>query len=666
MEMVKLEYRGEEVLRELEILTQKADRVQQRILREILTRNGGTEYLSRYMEGSTMDSSAFKRCVPVITYDGIRPYIQRIARGEESSIISSHPISEMIIRYLCSIASMTAKHQNSCMKIHAWRIMRDVSGEALWVLSLSSDTHRYPHSSCVHWSLGGMARSSGTSGGEPKFMPSIAEDLDRRTFLYNLIMPIMNQYIEGLDKGKAMYLYFVKIEMSTPCGLPARPVLTSYYKSKHFQCRPRDAFNSLTSPDQTILCPDGHQSMYCQLLSGLIHRQDVLRVGAVFASAFLRAITFLERHWPQMCHDLRTGQLDANITNAGCRAAMADILTTPNSELADEIQAICGRSSWKGILTRLWPRAKYIEVVVTGTMAQYIPALDFYSAGKLPLVSAMYASSECYFGVNLRPLCAPNEVAYTLLPNMAYFEFIPLEGWSQLGYGEEGEVVKEKLVDLVDVKMGCYYELVVTTFAGLNRYRIGDVLQVVGFHNRAPQFKFICRRNIVLSIDNDKTNEEDLHNSITIARKLLESHDALLVEYTSYAETSTIPGHYVLFWEITAYNTNTTRNVINGGGAAAVQPHDAVFEECAAAIENALDYVYRRCRTVDKSVGPLEIRVVEAGTFEALMDLCISQGGSMNQYKTPRCIKAGGSMLSLLNSRVIASFFSPTDPTWNP
>jgi len=35
--------------------------------------------------------------------------------------------------------------------------------------------------------------SSGTSAGEPKLMPSIAEDLDRRTFLYNLIMPVMNQ-----------------------------------------------------------------------------------------------------------------------------------------------------------------------------------------------------------------------------------------------------------------------------------------------------------------------------------------------------------------------------------------------------------------------------------------------------------------------------------------
>ncbi|KAK4407031.1 putative indole-3-acetic acid-amido synthetase GH3.9 [Sesamum angolense] len=129
-----------------------------------------------------------------------------------------------------------------------------------------------------------MLCSSGTSAGEPKLIPSIAEDLDRRTFLYNLIMPIMNQHVPGLDEGKAMYLYFVKAEMSTPIGLPARTVLTSYYKSAHFKHRPHDPFNDFTSPDAAILCYDSDQSMYCQLLAGLIHRQRVLRLGAVFAS----------------------------------------------------------------------------------------------------------------------------------------------------------------------------------------------------------------------------------------------------------------------------------------------------------------------------------------------------------------------------------------------
>ena len=61
--------------------------------------------------------------------------------------------------------------------------------------------------------------------------------------------------------------------------------------------------------------------------------------------------------------------------------------------------------------------------------------------------------------------------------------------------------------------------------SGLYRFRVGDVLQVTGFYNRAPQFKFICRRNVILSVDSDKTNEEDLHNSVTRAKEILENRN---------------------------------------------------------------------------------------------------------------------------------------------
>ncbi|XP_022728106.1 putative indole-3-acetic acid-amido synthetase GH3.9 [Durio zibethinus] len=592
MDGKKLEYKGEDALKEIEKLTAKAGEVQHGILKEILERNVATEYLNKYMKGSK-DVSEFRSCVPVITYKNIYPYIQRIANGEDSSLITGQAITEM----LCS---------------------------------------------------------SGTSAGEPKIMPSIAEDLDRRTFLYNLIMPIMNQYISGLDEGKAMYLYFVKAETSTPCGLPFRTVLTSYYKSKHFKCRTRDPFNDFTSPGQVILCNDSYQSMYCQLLAGLVHRHQVMRLGAVFASALLRAISFLERKWVQLCNDIRTGQLDLSIIDPACRSSMIAILSSPNPHLADEIEGICSRPSWKGILCHLWPRAKYIEAVVTGSMAQYIPALEYYSAGKLPLVCTMYASSECYFGVNLKPLCDPAEVAFTLLPNMGYFEFLPLgeNGTLSMDIDEEEGVSNDKLVDLVNVKVRCYYELVVTTFSGLCRYRIGDVLQVAGFHNQAPQFRFICRRNVVLSVDNDKTNEEDLQRSVTTAKKLLEPYNALLVEYTSYADTSSVPGHYVLFWEIQMVDSATSIDA-------------KLLEECCITVEEELDYVYRQCRSREKTVGPLEIRVVEPGTFEALMDFFINQGGSINQYKTPRCIKSS-TALKLLNSHVLVSLCSPRDPKWIP
>jgi auxin responsive GH3 family protein len=266
-----------------------------------------------------------------------------------------------------------------------------------------------------------------------------------------------------------MYFLFIKSEAKTPGGLVARPVLTSYYKSTHFKDRPYDPYTNYTSPNETILCPDSYQSMYSQMLCGLCQHKEVLRVGAVFASGFIRAIRFLEKYWKFLANDIRTGIIDPQITDPSIREAVMKILK-PDAKLADFIEAECSKESWQGIITRLWPNTKYVDVIVTGTMSQYIPTLDYYSNG-LPLVCTMYASSECYFGVNLNPICKPSEVSYTLIPTMAYFEFLPVNrnngGINSVSRPKSlKEKEQQELVDLVDVKLDQEYELVVTTYAG--------------------------------------------------------------------------------------------------------------------------------------------------------------------------------------------------------
>lgn len=588
-----LSEKNKKALQFIEDVTSNADEVQKRLLADILSRNAGVEYLQRHGLAGHTDRETFKKLMPVIKYEDIQADITRIANGDMSPILCSQPISEFLT-------------------------------------------------------------SSGTSGGERKLMPTIEEELGRRSLMYGLLMPVMNQFVPGLDKGKGMYFLFIKSEAKTPGGLVARPVLTSYYKSAHFKDRPYDPYTNYTSPNETILCPDSYQSMYSQMLCGLCQHKEVLRVGAVFASGFIRAIRFLEKHWPLLCADIRTGTLNPQITDPTVREAVMKILE-PNTKFADFIEAECGRESWQGIITRLWPNTKYVDVIVTGTMSQYIPTLDYYSNG-LPLVCTMYGSSECYFGVNLNPLYKPSEVSYTLIPNMAYFEFLPVHRNNGVTNSitmpkSLNEKEQQELVDLVDVKLGQEYELVVTTYAGLYRYRVGDVLRVAGFKNKAPQFNFICRKNVVLSIDSDKTDEVELQNAVKNAVNHLMPFDAILTEYTSYADTSTIPGHYVLFWEL------------NVNGSTPIPP--SVFEDCCLAIEESLNSVYRQGRVSDKSIGPLEIKIVETGTFDRLMDYAISLGASINQYKTPRCVKFAP-IVELLSSRIVSSYLSPKCPKWVP
>ncbi|KAJ0009779.1 hypothetical protein Pint_33746 [Pistacia integerrima] len=569
----------------IEETTRNADMVQEKVLAEILSRNAEVEYLKRFKLDGATDQETFKSKIPVITYEDLQPEIQRIANGDRSAILSAHPISEFLT-------------------------------------------------------------SSGTSAGERKLMPTIQEELDRRQLLYSLLMPVMNLYVPGLDKGKGLYFLFVKSETKTPGGLLARPVLTSYYKSEHFKTRPYDPYMVYTSPNETILCADSFQSMYSQMLCGLIERQQVLRLGAVFASGLLRAIRFLQLHWQALVNDIETGTLNQRIVDPSIRDCISKVLK-PDQELAEFIRNECSKENWEGIITRIWPNTKYLDVIVTGAMAQYIPTLDYYSGG-LPLACTMYASSECYFGLNLNPMCKPSEVSYTIMPNMAYFEFLPHEPGSA-GLTRDSP---PKLVDLVDVEVGKEYELVITTYAGLYRYRVGDILRVTGFHNSAPQFHFVRRKNVLLSIDSDKTDEAELQAAVQNASQLLCEFNTSVVEYTSYADTKTIPGHYVIYWELLVKDS-------------ADSPTKEVLNQCCLAMEESLNSVYRQGRVADNSIGPLEIRVVRSGTFEELMDYAISRGASINQYKVPRCVNFTP-IVELLDSRVVSAHFSPALPHWTP
>ena len=129
------------------------------------------------------------------------------------------------------------------------------------------------------------------------------------------------------------------------------------------------------------------------------------------------------------------------------------------------------------IIRKVWPKSKYIDVIATGSMAQYLPSLEFYCGG-IPIVSMPYASSESFLGINLKPLSKPSDVSYTLVPNVSYFEFLPVMDHEQVTKEAHSNTSNESLtqkqikeeeiepVELVNVKLGQCYELVVTTVTG--------------------------------------------------------------------------------------------------------------------------------------------------------------------------------------------------------
>ncbi|KAK8339345.1 hypothetical protein V6Z12_A08G028300 [Gossypium hirsutum] len=451
-----------------------------------------------------------------------------------------------------------------------------------------------------------------------------------------------------------MELMFAKPDVETPSGLKASAVSTRAFKGSSFKAILPKLY---TSPFETIFCPDTKQSMYCQILFGLIQRDEVVMIGSIFASTVVRSIKFLENNWKELCSNIKTGQISEWITDSGCRNA-ASLMLKPNLELADLIEDVCSCKSWEGIIRKLWPKTKYIGTVCTGAMLQYTAELEFYCGG-LPLVSGFYACSEGAVGINLEPLCKPSDVSYTFLPNTVYYEFLSIkedcvtDSQNQVQLNAMSHHEDTGPVDLVNVKLGQCYEVLVTSSMGLYRYRVGDIIKVTGFHNNTPQFQFVGRQNVALGVDMERTSEADILKAVAEAKALLDPLGLILTEYTSDGDTSSTPGHYVIFWEIKPKEGNN-----NNKNGKELDPK--VMEQCCSKMEDSLHFTYRMYRK-ENMIAALEIRVVKQGTFESLMEYFVTKGASLSQYKTPICIKSKEA-LNILDSRVIAKFFSPRTP----
>ena len=164
-------------------------------------------------------------------------------------------------------------------------------------------------------------------------------------------------------------------------------------------------------------------------------------------------------------------------------------------------------------------------------------------------------------------------------------------------------------------------------------------MEVADFHKGAPKLKFIHRRNLILCVASEKTTEESLNIAVERASEAMirKVPDAELVDFTSHGDVTDQPGHYIIFWEI------------KGQGI-----EDATLQECCTEIDATLPSSF--CRH-NNYIGPLELRIVERGTFAKIFDYFVANGGAASQFKTPKCTNNPG-VLKILNAFTIKRFRS--------
>ncbi|XP_038998562.1 indole-3-acetic acid-amido synthetase GH3.10-like [Hibiscus syriacus] len=539
---------------------------QRETLRRIIELNHGVEYLKEWLgdiDAKEMDAceieSLYTSLVPLVSHADLEPYIRRIADGDISPILTQHPIT---------------------------------------TLSLSS----------------------GTTEGRQKFVPFTRHSSQTTLQIFRLAAAYRSRVYPTRDGGRILEFIYSSKRFKTKGGLTAGTATTHYYASEDFKIKQEKTKAFTCSPHEVISSGDYKQTTYCHLLLGLFFRDEVEFITSTFAYSIVQAFVSFEELWKEICKDIKEGNVSSRITLPKMRKAVLDIVK-PNPILASKIKAVCEDlqgSDWYGLVPKLWPNAKYVYSIMTGSMQPYLKKLRHH-AGSLPLVSADYGSTESWIGVNLDPSLPPENVTFSVMPTFSYFEFIPLYRQNQDSSSGSVDFIEDEPVPLSQVKVGQEYEIVLTTFTGLYRYRLGDVVEVSGFHNGTPKLNFICRRKLILAVNIDKNTEKDLQLVVERGSELLSNHRAELVDFTSSAEVVRQPGHYVIYWEIKG------------------EVEESVLFECCREMDASfVDHGYVVSRRTN-SIGPLELCIVERGTFKKILDHFIGNGAALSQFKTPRC-----------------------------
>ncbi len=326
-----------------------------------------------------------------------------------------------------------------------------------------------------------------------------------------------------------------------------------------------------------------------------------------FAPFLYDMLFYLRQNWELLCADLEEGRINGDISMDPALRKRLEAQMTPDPERASQIRAIMAEHADGAFVPLLWPDMKLIAAVGTATFAPYIEKLRQMIGPAIAIDYLGYVCSEATIATARRE----NAGEYLLLPWGGFYEFIPVE---------EGADEKPLLMDQLEV--GKEYELILTNLSGFYRYRLGDVIRVVGWHNECPMIVFSYRKSQLISMYGEKVTETVLHNAVEAAAK--ESGTALL-EYSVYADVNTDPGRYIVLLEsdreIAPEEWPRYSGILN---RRLCEAHES----------------YRK-KIEQNIMRPLEVRFVQPQTYALYRDLKVMDGASPNQIKPIHVITDG-------------------------
>ena len=209
---------------------------------------------------------------------------------------------------------------------------------------------------------------------------------------------------------------------------------------------------------------------------------DVSAVMGNNARMLTMLIDLAKKYAEELISDIRCGSSRYAVSEE-VKALEKEALK-PNPRRAEELKALLEADRFTP--RYYWKDLKMVSFWLAGSVGVYVHRLRSLLPEATVFIDTGYGASEAKINIPNRP----GEPAAPISVGTGFFEFLPEEGKEPL--------LAEELKDQTT------YELLLTTYGGLYRYRLGDYVRVEGFTGKTPNIRFVSKTTDTANLVQEK------------------------------------------------------------------------------------------------------------------------------------------------------------------
>lgn len=255
-----------------------------------------------------------------------------------------------------------------------------------------------------------------------------------------------------------------------------------------------------TSPPEVMAIENYHSRNYVIMLLALQWR-DLTFWATANPSTMLELLHTVDENYETLCHDIETGTISTDqfpIQEDILRIVAPYLHANPKraKELRD-LQKTVEHPQPK----HYWPYLQILSTWKCGNtkiyMDKYLDSFDFNQTFYQELG---YIATECRFGYSIDDT---NESV--LFPHFHYYEFVD---------EEELDSPNKHFLQIDELEQGHRYCAYVTTYSGLFRYNMNDLIEVGGRYQNTPTIHMISKVNGIVSMTGEKLYESQFIQAV--------------------------------------------------------------------------------------------------------------------------------------------------------